>query len=292
MGAGVAGCAMAKLLKGEHEVEIFDRTKKLGCGCAWGVSWRSFKKIVKKLGLNPQDYLLNKIKWAYVYRGIKLPLRNLAIIRKPRLLWDLLDGMEVKNVKEFRREKYDVIVDATGVERALLGPVEGGIVHTLYQELVETDRFSPDTVYFIDKPNAIEGYFWIFPAGRYFHFGYGFIDKDLPKIKWKRICRCSKEVSLLPPSKCRPFFKENIVGVGSAIGAINPLTAEGIVPSLQSALLLYENFNDWQAYEKAVLKKFKHFDALYEFGIGYKEGNWIKMIKGLPAFFAEWFSKF
>ena len=166
-------------------------------------------------------------------------------------MWDLLDGTEVKDVKKFTRSKYEVIIDATGVERALLGPIKGGILRIAYQELIKTDKFSSDTMHFIDKPNAIEGYFWIFPAGKYFHFGYVFTGRKKPKIEGKRICKCSKKVRLLPPSKCKPFFKENIVGVGSAIGAINPLTAEGIVPSLQSALLLHENFHDWQAYERA-----------------------------------------
>jgi len=55
---------------------------------------------------------------------------------------------------------------------------------------------------------------------------------------------------------CVDGSPSGIWGVGEAIGCVAPLAGDGIVPGMKSVRLLLANWEDPQAYTKAVLKEF------------------------------------
>ncbi|MFN3384398.1 MAG: NAD(P)/FAD-dependent oxidoreductase, partial [Archaeoglobaceae archaeon] len=68
------------------------------------------------------------------------------------------------------------------------------------------------------------------------------------------VCSCSARIRMLPPSKCKPFVHNNVVGVGEAIGCVSG-AGEGNAPSLRCARILYDCIENLDSYESRVLKE-------------------------------------
>jgi len=302
VGAGVAGSFLYALLvqNTRHHVDIYDAKPIRGMGCAWAVPERQFKDLLSEVGLNAYDYLLSRVSLTDS-EGVVYKLHNMITINKPRLLSDLVKSKLIKVTKVTSPPKgYDLIVDATGFERALLGPPKGIY---FYASCVQ---------YVSEVPTLVEGqaaaalspygYAWAMPLVKdRYHYGAGAIVKEhvyelLRKLECrhprkKDYCSCKKTILASAPSLIEPkILRLNetvIVGVGEAVGTTQVFSYEGIVPALKSAKLLAENIEDVDAYISLLIadSEFKYHRPLtlaYQDFLRSRFFNTFKLIKNMP----------
>jgi len=258
-GAGISGSFLCLLLGGDFEVGIKDVRSSPDCGCAWGTVYSEARTLYQMIGINFDEYVLVKPE-AAIINGIRL--RNMGIVTFDRksLLEDIWREIN------FRETEADLIVDATGCERAFLPRIKNDELYSTIQFL-EGHKIEENLFIYMRRT----GYAWAFPLGDHlWHVGagdksparalellqifrkkYGFKEKN-------RVCSCMGKVRLLPPSECKPFLDGNIVGVGEAIGCVSGF-GEGNVPSLRSAKILYECLkeNRLNEYQNRIIKEFK-----------------------------------
>jgi len=263
-GAGISGAYMYRLLKAcSYDVTIFDIKHKTNCGinpCAWGTT-KGFEDLVGRAGLNPYDYILRSFDHVW-FDEIKIKAYMLTI-DKPKLIKDLLGDALINDAKLLKTTEYDMVIDATGVARAFLPKIPKDLISPCYQYRMVSDE-PPEMRIKVSKI----GYAWIFPlSDKEFHVGAGSLVYDpfeilrslklvYPGFTNNMKCLCYSRVRLTAPMGSRPFVHENVWGIGEAIGCVAPILAEGIIPSMKSALLLLENINFPVGYELAILKEF------------------------------------
>jgi flavin-dependent dehydrogenase len=267
LGAGMTGAYLYRLLRdGNHAVSVFDQRLRTRCGltpCAWGTS-RGFRELVTDSGLDPARYILRRFDYILM-EGIRLQA-DLLTFDKQKLIRDLLQGATVDySAPPFG--DFDRVIDATGVARALLPPLEGDLILPCLQYRLESE---------VPFDNRIKlgriGYAWCFPlSDREYHLGCGsllsdpravleglnWIDpRDHPKIR----CACEGSIRLTAPFYSQPFVAEvaagEVWGVGEAIGCVAPLAGDGIVPGMKSVRLLLKWWDDPSGYTRAVLREF------------------------------------
>ena len=267
VGAGMTGAYLYRLLdKKRHSIDLFDRKPQTSCGikpCAWGTS-NGFSELVKASGLDPSDYILKKTDHVII-DGLKIAAA-LMTIDKGRLIGDLLAGADVSDGQP-EAARYDRIIDATGVARSLLPPVQDDIILHCAQWRVE--RSAP-------LENRVQlgkiGYGWSFPLlPREYHIGCGSLIADpdmvMEEIGWlgdgkgNTRCACQGTIRLTGPCHSQPFVAVHgpteVWGVGEAIGCVAPLAGDGILSGMRSAQLLLEYWNDSSGYTAAILKEFR-----------------------------------
>lgn len=281
VGMGVAGSYLAARLRDEHKVVGFERLPKdrFDAVCGWATSNKGIDDFAKKVGLNFEDYILYKGREMCLDlfgRSIYIRLKGLCTFDKLRFIQDVAEGAEVnygKFIPRSRLDGFDLIVDASGLTRPLLPRVKHDIFIPCLQYKVKY-REPPFDDFTVKPFHGLTGYFWYFPLGDgYAHVGAGDFRKrhvaELASFLRKYPCvvlrKAGRAVRITPPSLCRPFSVDNVVGVGESIGTVYPMLGEGIIPSLQCADLLLENFNDPAAYERAVLRKFSIYDKVFSF---------------------------
>jgi len=282
VGMGVAGSYLAARLRDEHKVVGFERLPKdrFDAVCAWGTSIGGIDVFAKKIGLNFEDYILHKGREMHLDlfgRPIYIKLKGLCSFDKLRFIQDVAEGTEVNYGKfiprNSRLDGFDLIVDATGLSRPLLPKVRQDVFIPCLQYKVKY-RQPPFDDFYIKPFPGLTGYFWYFPLGDgYAHVGAGDFRKRhiaelaifLKRYPCEVLKKTGRPVRITPPSLCRPFSVEKVVGVGESIGTVYPMLGEGIVPSLQCAELLLENLDNSSAYEQAVLRKFSIYDKVFNF---------------------------
>jgi len=248
-GGGVAGASLAKwLLKLGHEVKVYDGNRKLGCRCAWG-SFKSHLLDELEPLIGPcKDLIITEVENVY-FNKIPVKITNLCIINKPLMIRRLLDGVDLErkyvNLRFLRKCDADLKVWATGKP---LGYLRGAHLRT-YQAKVVLEGLQPNTAYIYLHDTA--GYSWLFPAsknGKVWHLGAGHLFED-PKLHCKlllskygfkpvkEICHCSRRLFVSSPSWV-DLYRNGIVVVGEAAGVVDPISGEGILPSLLSSRLL------------------------------------------------------
>lgn len=283
-GAGIAGTYLYHLLQNSgFDVAIYDRRKEPDCRCAWGIIYTEAKRLYSRIGINLDEYVLLKPEYI-VANGLWLKNRDVVIFDKKQLLSDLWDF-------EMQVRESELIVDATGVSRAFLPPLQD-------------DRLLP-TVQFVENHSVEEnlyiqmdrtGYAWAFPLGdNRWHIGAGnvqaekiaeFIDELRRRygfLETESLCRCNAKIRLLQPSKCRPFLSGNVVGVGEAIGCVSG-AGEGNVPALESARILYECIasNEMADYERRILEELDWIEIEQKFVDAMLRGSYLSALKHLP----------
>lgn len=275
-GAGVAGTFLYNLfIKNDFETSIFDLRKTPDCTCGWGIAYREAKELYLEIDLNFEDYILSKPD-RVVVNDISFKNRGIATFDKLRLLLDLWRDIE------FQKVKSELIVDATGVKRAFLPRIEGDRQVPTVQFLENHERDEEILIHF-----ERHGYAWAFPLGGKWHIGAGsvfeneipvMIDKLRKKYDFtekKALCSCRGKIRMLPPSKCRPFICNGIVGVGEAIGCVSG-SGEGNVPALKSAKILFECIENLETYEGRILRELEWVE---------REQRFLdSVLKGFPAF--------
>jgi flavin-dependent dehydrogenase len=240
-GAGIAGSYLYYLLSDEgFEVSVKDRRGSPDCRCGWGLIYSEAKELYRLIGVNVDEYIITKPEHV-VINGMNLKNKNVVIFDKRRLLEDLW-----KDIR-FGEDSSDLKIDATGIARAILPPIENDRLFPTFQ-CIERQEMEENIYIYLTKT----GYAWAFPLeNSNWHIGAGDINAEnieslICKLKEKygfkrneRTCNCSGKIRMLQPSKCKPFLHKNIVGVGEAIGCVSG-SGEGNVPALHSAKLLYE----------------------------------------------------
>jgi flavin-dependent dehydrogenase len=269
-GAGSVGAYLYRLLRNEgNSVDLYDIRNGTTCGltpCAWGTSL-GFHDLIEGVGLKPEDYLLDRPGQVFM-DGVQLEA-DLMTFDKPRLIRDLLHGAEVI-YSPLDSSEYERVIDATGLARAFLPPIEDDIILPCMQYRVRSDEPLENKI----KLGRI-GYAWCFPLSEgVYHVGCGDLRSDphviMEKLGWLSkeaflnngnvLCECEGDIRLTSPRNSQPFVaggdRGHIWGVGEAIGCVAPLAGDGIVPGMKSAQILVNTWDDPNAYTEAILKEF------------------------------------
>jgi flavin-dependent dehydrogenase len=264
-GAGMAGSYLFRLLKDEgfETVDVYEVDKKTNCGsrpCAWGFAPSDeFHRLAARfVDVEPLvRYHSDKM----VLDGIAMGA-DLLTVDKPGFLKEMMGDADIRK-GAINEDHYDRIIDATGVERAYLGPADGPeLIAELIQYRVTTDK---DLGTWINTQSI--GYEWCFPLGqRTYHLGYGnlrpgaaeyYLLHYLSGSEHKIHCRCKSRLRLSSPYYSTPFTKgTKVVGVGESIGLVAPMGGDGNLYAMQSAELLVEHWEDLEKYGKTILKKY------------------------------------
>jgi len=270
-GAGTTGGYAYRLLKSRGlQVDIYDRDRRTACGinpCAWGTS-RDFFELVAAAGLYPEKYILQATDHVWM-EDVRIP-GDLMTFDKPALIKDLLQEASIKR-HSLDVAAYDRVIDATGISRSYLPPIQGDVLLPCIQRRIETSEPIENRI----KLGGV-GYAWIFPLSRYgYHIGCGSLAGDpkayLASLGWidnrernpsiKVLCACSGHVRLTGPYASQPFVvgdtAQGIWGVGESIGCVAPLAGDGVVPGMKSVQILLQHWDDPEAYTKSILKEFK-----------------------------------
>jgi flavin-dependent dehydrogenase len=288
-GAGVAGSYLANMLqKRGHDVDVFEASKKQHHWpvCAWGASRHMLEKFSDQAGLNFDNYIFHvgqKLR-------IQLPnnteewleLKGLATYNKYDWEDDLLKHINVtygfKVAREtFPFDKYDYIIDCTGLHRSLLPKSGQDFLIPAYEYLLENVQRLEE--FYVISYKAAKGYFWYFPLDNHrAYMGAGDIEKKYYGIEAffkqhpeaKIVKKVGRPIRLAPPNRMEPFYDGNVVGVGESIGCVFPMLGEGIIPSLICCDLFLDVLEkskgkfDFKQYRKRVLDRFDYYDDVYK----------------------------
>jgi 2-polyprenyl-6-methoxyphenol hydroxylase-like FAD-dependent oxidoreductase len=269
-GTGMTGAYLFRLLKNSGvEADLYDQRLKGGCGltpCAWGTS-PDFFALVEAAGLAGEKYIFRRLD--YLDMDDVRVKADIMTFDKPKLIADLVGDAQIR-FGPLPVEKYDRVIDATGVCRALLPSIEEDVVMECRQYLVETTETIDNRI----RLGGI-GYAWCFPLSEnLYHTGCGSLLDDpqriLDKLGWlentsarhEKIvrCQCSGKIRLTGPHRSLPFVadgcKEGIWGVGESIGCVAPLAGDGIVPGMRSVQLLLESWDNPAKYRDALFDEF------------------------------------
>jgi flavin-dependent dehydrogenase len=286
-GAGVAGSYLGNMLQRRgHEVQVFEssRPENHWPVCAWGASRHMLTKFSQKAGLDFQDYIMHvgqRLRMDLPAGKVEyLDLKGLVTYNKHKWEHDLMQGLEIKygikvTKKDFPFDKYDYVLDCTGLHRTLLPKSDKDFIIPAYEYLLE-GVIGENEFYTIGYKGA-KGYFWYFPLGEgRGYMGAGDVEKKYHGIKefFERhpeariVKKIGRPIRLAPPKNMEPFFDGNVVGVGESIGCVFPMLGEGIIPSLLCCdffidALDDENGLDSKKYRKKVLSYFDYYDDVY-----------------------------
>ena len=284
VGMGPAGAYLSALLADNYDIEVFEMQNKetFSSICAWGTGYYKMKELLKDVGLNFDDYVIHKGKELYVNLKNKVftvKLYGLSTFDKPKLLKDLVSKVKVNYGKCIRshavREAFELVIDATGIYRALLPPVEGKdfIIPTV-QYLVKF-KHPPFDDFYVKPFKSYSGYLWFFPLDNgYAHVGAGdarygkYVYEVLAFIKrynGEVVRKMGRPLRLTPPSLATPHYINNIIGVGESVGTVFPLLGEGILPSMMAAKLLKDNIDQPKRYSEILKSRFKRFEDAFRF---------------------------
>ncbi len=301
VGAGVAGSYLINRLDG-HEVECFEQRQqeKWYTVCAWGTSRPYISSMVKKVGLNFDDYVLHtgdKMIVDYGTGSFEAPLKGLVTYDKHRLCEDMLKGhkihwgTQVRSVDAFG--DFDMVVDATGMPRSLLPKVKDDILVPCLEYQVRSSKLPWDDFY-IRPYRGMRGYFWFFPLGDgTAHVGAGELngayrgelEAFLKKYDCEVIRKIGRPVRIVPPAYCQPFTNGKAVGVGESIGTVYPMLGEGIIPSMQCVETLVQNLGDTERYSEEILKQYDIYAKVFRFVKSKIDGNF-SLVRNFPELFA------
>jgi flavin-dependent dehydrogenase len=284
-GAGIAGGYLARLFEQNGiDVDVYDpMDHATSCGyrsCGWGTP-TGIGPYLDKIGLDLNDYLIGRMPWMN-FDGLKATT-PLCTIDKTRFLADLVKNNRVKRHTiggdEFKN--YDIVVDSTGIIRALLPPCRSDLTLPTLQNRVAVKSLGKELLEPGVYGNSVPclGYLWIFPLGNdHYHIGVGgigltshrslldrFFHDSSNRFSFTPLCSCEGSVRVASPYYSTPFYVRNprnnqkpqlVVGVGESIGTVSPFTGEGIVFSLECAKILSDTWPDFERYTKCVLSRF------------------------------------
>ena len=278
-GAGMAGCFLGKKIQEYNEennrkidFEIFDIRSKPNCSCAWGLV---ITKYLKKSGIFDnyfKEYILVHPK-KMIINGVSKRINHITIFNKKKWLNHMWDELGVKTIVKPDVQNCDVVVDATGVRRALLPKCDSDRIATTYQQMIFDPFHDEKTIYiYMNK----YGYGWAFPlGGNKWHIGAGAFKEDEVIRLFNNVreyyefcdnckCSCKGEVRCVPLGSI-PIYRDNVVGVGESIGLVT-LLGEGNTPAIESSDILFSFLSLCDEYKINPESVFKSYqDALFEF---------------------------
>ncbi|MCY0851714.1 MAG: NAD(P)/FAD-dependent oxidoreductase [Thermoplasma acidophilum] len=271
MGLGISGLYLyERLSQSGFDVSAFDvKRRDFYIPCAYATNFNLMKPLMSRIGIDFDNYVLFRSETITMSgengNEIEFPSTGLVTFDRNGLQRDMMDGIEMKN-----EAGADIVVDATGISRSYLGRNSGDL--TYYTKEYLTDHVVHEDFYFLFLNGGL-GYLWEFPLDPgHFHVGIGSLRRDdLNRIDgYNRIRITGRRIRM------KPLFgaasRGNIVGIGESIGTVSPLTGEGILPSVESAELLYQAISDESDPDEAIrlyLKKlnesFSHYYKLSDF---------------------------
>ncbi|MEM0348979.1 MAG: NAD(P)/FAD-dependent oxidoreductase [Candidatus Caldarchaeum sp.] len=299
VGLGVAGSYLLRRLSLEHEVVGFDRQRRenFKAICAWGTSRNQIKKILQKVEIDFDEYLLHLGDNLVLDNGKEsssIPLLGLCTFDKRRLELDMTKGYKVfygttPTLEDLRRD-FDLIIDATGVSRTLLPPAPRDKIVPCFQYRVKYHGKMPFEDFYVRIFSSWDGYLWYFPLGdseAYVGAGHmggnhvAEVNTFINRYGGSPVEKMGKSVRIAPPELMTPFFDGKVVGVGESIGTVFPLLGEGILPSLECAEILAETLENREAYRRKVLETFKPFSDMYRL-IQLRQNNQLSLTRHFP----------
>ncbi len=288
-GAGVAGSYLGNMLqKRGHSVEIFEASKKEHHWpvCAWGASRHMLERFSNQAGLDFASYIFHVGKKLKIQlpenKGEVLDLKGLVTYNKYGWEADLLKNVKVTYGTKMTREtfafdKYDYVIDCTGLHRSLLPKSSEDFLIPAYEYLLNNVKGADD--FYVIGYKGAKGYFWYFPLeGGQAYMGAGDIEKKYYGIdaffkqhpEAKVIKKIGRPIRLSPSKRMEPFFDGNVIGVGESIGCVFPMLGEGIIPTLICCDVFLDVLDksskkfDFTKYRKKVLNTFAYYDDVYK----------------------------
>jgi flavin-dependent dehydrogenase len=264
VGDGIAGRTLHRILKIRGlEIDLYGQEKHTRCNirsCGFGTS-ASCIKLVSKLGINPNEYVLRHDN--YLKIDGRIVKADLYWIDKPKLLAAIANDIryDQPNIDD-----YDVIVDATGVTRVYssLFPYFIDKIATSYQQRVILNNRAEPAFDIIRG-----GYLWTIPlGGKEAHIGGGSTILAQDKVKQmvlgyarekepnEIICSCSESVRVSGP--IFPLVSDKFITVGESAGLVVPFGVAGIYTSFSSAIILanYIVEDNIAEYDMAMRRRF------------------------------------
>ena len=285
-GMGVSGSYLLRRLRESG----FDATgydpKKPGfyVPCGYAVNINRLREFTGKIGLEPENYL-EKEAQSVTFQSegginIELSSAGFCTIDKNRLESDILNDMRFENKIAPRSPGKDhILVDATGISRYYLGPARGDFVMRTKEYLAD---FSTQGGFIFKYFPDGRGYYWEFPLKSGFHVGAGgdtieLVERSLSGTRnIKRVM--SRNIRLSPLFD--QAHKDNIIGIGESIGTVSPITGEGIVPSMESAEILFNCISKYddleelkEKYVSEIRSKFKRYEKLFALLTNARQGK-------------------
>lgn len=244
-GLGASGSYLFRRLKDSgFDVAGYD-PKKPGfyIPCGYAVNMNKLRVYTNRIGIDADGYLEAEAESVTFASdsgiNVKLPSIGFCTIDKNRLESDILNGCKYERIRAPNPSgKGDILIDATGVSRYYLGPASGDLLMRTREYL--TDSAPQQHFYFRYFPSG-RGYYWEFPLRNGYHVGAGgdtieIVSDSLRAVK-DPIRVMSRNIRLAPLFD--QVHRDNIIGVGESIGTVSPITGEGIIPSMESAEILF-----------------------------------------------------
>ncbi|AKG38698.1 hypothetical protein MA03_04580 [Infirmifilum uzonense] len=258
VGAGPAGAYLARLLVDDgFEVKVFEGAPRLASKpCGGGLPF-SVERVLRV----PEESVLVKVKGYKVYVGAKVSKESHGkfygyIVDKESLLKYLLEGVEVvrKWTSPEKLQDFDLIVDARGHpvysgKKALALQVEG-----MSEEIVEDEI----QIYFFPE---IVGYAWVFPTGdKRVKAGFGglaehdvlqrLLNDLIRRIRLREIT--GVKGSPIASGGLLGHYSDGVYRIGEALGAVMPLSGEGIRPSMITAVALHRDLTGQASFNRTI----------------------------------------
>ena len=280
-GLGSSGSFLLNLLsKDGFDVTGFD-PKKDGyyIPCGYAANYSRMKELIALCGLNFDDYVLSMAEKVTFRnsknKSITFRSKGLCTFDKNSLERDLISQTNWERRK--LTGKFDLIVDATGISRSYLPLTEDFTMKAI--EYVSDLREKHDFEFnYFDHGS---GYSWIFPIKGKYHVGAG---SDSSEKISSALSGYSRERIVSRNIRLKPLFDhsahQNTIGIGESIGTVSPITGEGIVPSMKSALLLFKAVKASEdlaeikrLYQESLIKEFGYYNRLYDLLIKFRRGE-------------------
>uniref|UniRef100_A0A7C4F903 NAD(P)/FAD-dependent oxidoreductase n=1 Tax=Thermofilum pendens TaxID=2269 RepID=A0A7C4F903_THEPE len=246
VGAGPAGAFLSRLLSDAgFEVEVFEVLPKLAAKpCGWAVPYtvESFFRI-------PGDVVLCEVRGYRVYVEGRVEKEGGGrkygyIVDKEGLLKHLLEGVTLrrKGVDPARLEGYDVVVDARG--HVAYDGVKARVLQVVARGVSGGDG---DFIEIFFETDFV-GYSWVFPlGGSRVKVGVGGLAGfDSLRARLHSLLRMlgSPQVERVEGGVVASgglAQRGGVLRVGEALGAVMPLSGEGIRPGMLSSLALFRS---------------------------------------------------
>lgn len=247
--------------------------------CGYAANRHRMSDLLSTCGLNFSQYIESEAD-NIIFSGSsrkEIVFNSLGLVTfdKNRLESDLLEGC--KWSRGTMKGSFDLLVDATGVSRRYLPKEKDYRMHAV-EYLVSLEEKKEFQFRYFAKGS---GYFWIFPKGNRYHVGAGSdsiesIQDSLSDYAHEKVV--SRDIRLKP--LFHAISHENIIGVGESIGTVSPITGEGIVPSMKSAMLLFKAIKKSdkietikEIYTASINKEYRRYYILYELLRNFQAGH-------------------
>ncbi len=241
--------------------------------CGYAVNIEKLGELSRNVNLDAGDYIeatADTVTFASDSGvRVELPAKGFATIDKNHLERDILGELKFERKMAPTAAVNDyILVDATGISRHYLGKAHGDLQMRTKEYLTDT---SPGKGFHFRYFPSGRGYYWEFPLKNGFHIGAGGDSIDIVSDSLKDIKGAKRVMSR--NIRLSPLFDQassgNVIGVGEAIGTVSPITGEGIVPSMESAEILFKCISRYddleslkESYGAEIKKKFRRYEKL------------------------------